>query len=238
LDVSTTEKVVHNAPIEQHAKVANFWRKIRHSFSISKLSRFRINWKKSKPHGPRVPVSWTDSAQTAPTAFRQRPPMPCPCPRPRCCRFAAHHFHAATACSGLPSTDSTMPRAPRHCVQPPRTTSCRPPPPDAVPTAVPLRPTTPHHRVHSSGELFPLAAPKWVHHPTALLPGPSPLDLVAKRRQNPAGPPPVPPWPRSLPCLTKMGHQPKWLGQSEAGRPVSARLHSAACHFSMRLKID
>jgi hypothetical protein len=143
-----------------------------------------------------------------------------------------------TACSGLPSTDSTMPRAPRRCVQPPRTTSCRPPPPDAVPTAVPLRPTRPHHRVHSSGELFPLAAPKWVHHPTALLPGPSPLDLVAKRRQNPAGPPPAPPWPRSLPCLTKMGHQPKWLGQSEAGRPVSARLHSAACHFSMRLKID
>jgi hypothetical protein len=40
------------------------------------------------------------------------------------------------------------------------------------------------------------------------------------------------------PVSTEMGHQPKWLGQPETGRPVSARLHSATCHFSIRLKID
>jgi hypothetical protein len=143
-----------------------------------------------------------------------------------------------TARSSLSPTNSTTPRAPRHCVQPPRTVSCRPPPSDVAPTAVPLRPTTPRHRTCSSGELFLPAALKWVHHPTTLLPGPSPLHLVTGHHRNPAGPPPAPLWPSAHPCIAEMGHQPKWLGQSEAGRPVSARLHSAACHFSMRLKID
>jgi hypothetical protein len=228
-----------------------------------------------------VSVSRTDGAQTAPTAFRQRPPPPCSRPRPHRHYFPTHRFPTATppsstasraikgahphcgapflpplpfaphyatipaaaeppwtARSSLSPTNSTTPRAPRHCVQPPRTVSCRPPPPDAAPTAVPLRPTTPRHRTCSSGELFLPAALKWVHHPTTLLPGPSPLHLVTGHHRNPAGPPPAPPWPSAHPCIAEMGHQPKWLGQSEAGRPVSARLHSAACHFSMQLKID
>jgi hypothetical protein len=45
------------------------------------------------------------------------------------------------------------------------------------------------------------AAPKRVHHPTALLSKPSPLHLIAGRRRNPVGPPPAPPWPSALPCL-------------------------------------
>jgi hypothetical protein len=126
------------------------------------------------------------------------PPLPFPPPR--------------AARSGLPPTDSTMPRAPRRRVEPPCTASCRPPPPDAAPAAIPLQPTTPRYRVCSSGELFLPAAPKRVHHPTALLPGPSPLHLVASRRRNPAGPPPAPPWLSALPCLDEINHQPKWLG--------------------------
>jgi hypothetical protein len=97
-----------------------------------------------------------------------------------------------TARSGLSLTDSTTPRAPCRRVQPPRTPSCRPPPTDAAPTVVPLWPTTPHHRARSSGELFLPAAPKRVHHPTALLPGPSSPHLIAGRRRNPVGPPPAP----------------------------------------------
>jgi hypothetical protein len=65
--------------------------------------------------------------------------------------------------------------------------------PDTTPTVVPLWPTTPRRRARSSGELFLPAAPKRVHHPTALLPGPSPLHLIAGRRRNSVGPLPAPP---------------------------------------------
>jgi hypothetical protein len=77
-----------------------------------------------------------------------------------------------TARSGLSPTVLTTPRAPHRRVQPPRTPSHRPPPPDATPTAVPLRPTTPHRQAHSFGEIFLPTAPKLVHHPTSLLPDP------------------------------------------------------------------
>jgi hypothetical protein len=158
--------------------------------------------------------------------------------RPHCAAIPSAIEPPWTARSGLSPTNSTMPRAPRRRVQPPRTASYRPPPPDDAPTAVPLQSTTPRSRAHSSGELYLPAAPKRVHHPTALLPGSSPLHLIVERRRNPTVPPPAPLWPSALPCLTEMGHQPKWLGQSKAGRLVSARSHSATYHFSMRLKID
>jgi hypothetical protein len=137
---------------------------------------------------------------------RGAPFLPPPPFAPHCTTVPAIAEPPRTSRSGLSPINLTMPSAPRLCVQPPRTPSYRPPPPDAAPTAVPLWPTTPHCTTHSFGELFLPAAPKRVHHPTALLPGPSPLHLIAGRRRNPIGPPLAPSWPSTLPCLAEMGH--------------------------------
>jgi hypothetical protein len=114
---------------------------------------------------------------TASTRYKGRPPphrgasfLSPPLFAPHCTIVPAATEPPQTTCSGLSPTISTMPRAPRRRVQPPHTPSRRPPPPGAAPTVVPLRPTTPHHRAHSSGELSLPAAPKRVHHPTALPP--------------------------------------------------------------------
>jgi hypothetical protein len=77
------EKNVHNIPIYPHAKFGNFWSTIMPYFSISKLSRFWINWKTNKTTwapvdsltdrtalGPRRPP------QTAATADLPRPWFP------------------------------------------------------------------------------------------------------------------------------------------------------------------
>jgi hypothetical protein len=65
-----------------------------------------------------------------------------------------------TTRSSLCSVDSTTPRAPCRRVRPPRTVSHRPPPPDTTPIPVPLRPTTHHHRAHSSCEDLPDSTPQ------------------------------------------------------------------------------
>jgi hypothetical protein len=142
-----------------------------------------------------------------------------------------------TACSSLSSAESTTSRAPRRRVRPPRTASCRPPPRMRPPTAVPLRPITPHCRSCSFGEDLPVPSPQMgaprcratlaplLHRPRYRQAGARQATASAAVGQVPS------------PISTEMGHQPEWLGQAEIGRPVSARLHSATCHFSIRLKI-
>jgi hypothetical protein len=116
-------------------------------------------------------------SSTASGGYKGRPPptiehpffLLCLLP-PHCATIPAVAEPSRTTRSGLSPTDSTTPRAPRRQVQPPCTASCRPPPPDITPTAIPLRPTTPHRRAHSSGELLPSCCPKMGPPPYRLAP--------------------------------------------------------------------
>jgi hypothetical protein len=109
---------------------------------------------------------------------------------------------------------------------------------DTAPTVILLRSTTHRHGAHSSGEDLPVPTPQMgaprcraalaplLHRPRCWQ---ARADWAAASAVVGRAPSPV---------YAEMGHQPKWLGQPKTGRPVSARLHSATCHFSIRLKID
>jgi hypothetical protein len=146
----------------------------------------------SPPHRP---------LSTASTRYKGRPPPTVEhpffllrfSPPPPLCRRS--HHHRAAADSPLWPLSDHFNHAPSTV--PPSTTSPHPEPSTTTlrrhPIALPLWSTTPHRQAHSSDELLLPATPKRVHHPTALLPGPSPLHLVAGHCQNPAGLPPAPP---------------------------------------------
>jgi hypothetical protein len=105
-----------------------------------------------------------------------------------CAALLAIAKSSRTALSSPSPTTLTTLRAPRRRVRPSRTVSCRLPPPDATPTAVPLQSTTPH-RARSSGELLPPCRPKTGPPPYRLAPWTLPAAPHHRHRQNSAGPP-------------------------------------------------
>jgi hypothetical protein len=114
---------------------------------------------------------------------RGAPFLPPPPFAPYCAAIPTAAKPPWTAHSSLSPTDLTTPRAPRHHIQPPHTASCRPPPPDATPTSLPLQPTTPHRRAHSSGALLPCCHPKMGPPPYCL--APRTLPATPRRRAPP-----------------------------------------------------
>jgi hypothetical protein len=116
---------------------------------------------------------------------RGAPFLPPPPFSPHCAAIPAAAELPRTARSSLSPTNSTTPRAPRRRVQPPAPWAVydhpRMPPPPLFPSG------RPHLIIELvlPMSLFLPAALKWVHHPTSLLPRPSPLHLATGRRRNP-----------------------------------------------------
>jgi hypothetical protein len=106
-----------------------------------------------------------------------------PRPRRHCAALLTFAKPSWTAGSGPSPTTSTTPWASHRRVRPPRTVSYRPPPRTPPPTAVPFRPTTPHRRAHSSGELLPARRPKMGPPPYRL--APRTLPTTPRRRPPP-----------------------------------------------------
>jgi hypothetical protein len=134
--------------------------------------------------GPGRQSHGQDCAHTTPTILRQWRPPPChthgfptavsppPVSPPSVHRlwqlYRAPLPHSSAtiepprSAAPTPPISPSPPRAPRHRVQPSRTESCRPPPPDAAPAAVPLRLTAHHHGARPSGEDLPILTPRRV----------------------------------------------------------------------------
>jgi hypothetical protein len=170
---------------------------------LIKLKKIKTAW---GPSSTARSEPLVDRVRTVLTSLRQQlsphhPPFPPPRPLPLAAIKGAHppwsdlfllrHLdHPCTVLLAIakpPRTSqsnpspiaSTTPQAPRHHVRPSHTASCRPPRPDAPPP-----PPFPSGHPHLTELILPVsfflpATPKLVHHPTALLPGPSPLHLVA-----------------------------------------------------------